>query len=425
MRSRLSKFLRHGLVHNVLALSGLNFASYIFPLITVPYIARVIGPTTWGLVAFAQSFGQYVILLVDYGFNMSATREVSRSRDAQDRLADVVAGVMGAKGLLALFTVVLALLMQHWVPLFRAHPILLWAGLFSAIASGLSPMWYYQGLEQMRLVSVLGISSKIFFTAGSFLLIRSPEDGWKVLALPGVASFLATAVALGMLYRKVPFRLPSRLLVWEALQMGWTMFMFNTGISMYVVGNTFILGLFAPPQLVGYYAGAEKLNRVFSNLLVPLGQVLYPRLSHLAHSDREKAARLAWVGTVVMGIGGVLMGCVTFLLAPLLVRIMLGAGFEPAVPVLRVLAILLPVVALSNVLGIQWMLPLGLDRPFNAIILGAGFINISLAVILAPHYAQMGMAYAVVFSELFVTLAMYVFLSTKKLGFWNVVGVEK
>jgi PST family polysaccharide transporter len=121
-----------------------------------------------------------------------------------------------------------------------------------------------------------------------------------------------------------------------------------------------------------------------------------------------------------MGMSGVLIGCVAFLLAPFLVHIMLGPGFEPAVPVLRVLALLPILLALSNVFGLQWMLPLGLDRPFNAIILGAGFINLSLAVVLAPHYAQMGMAYAVVFSETFVTLAMYVFLSIKKLGFWNV-----
>lgn len=419
MRMRLSKLLQSGLVHNVLALSGFNFASYIFPLITVPYVARVLGSTAWGLVAFGQAFGQYINLLVDYGFNMSATREVSRYRDSQDRLADIVAGVLGSKALLAFFAVVLALLVQQLVPIFQAHPALLWASLFSALASTLSPMWYYQGIEKMRLVAGLGILTKVLFTGGIFLLVRSAEDGWKVIALPGVASFIATAVALSLLYREVPFRFPSRRLIWEALRMGWTMFVYNTGMSMYAVGNSFILGLFAPPQLVGYYAGAEKISKVFSTLLGPMSQVLYPRLSHLAHHNREEAARLAWVGTAVMGMGGVLLGCVGFVLAPFLVRIMLGPGFEPAVPVLRVLAVLPTLLALSNVLGIQWMLPLGLDRPFNAIILGAGFINLSLAVVLAPHYAQMGMAYAVVFSEIFVTLAMYVFLSIKKLGFWN------
>ena len=121
-----------------------------------------------------------------------------------------------------------------------------------------------------------------------------------------------------------------------------------------------------------------------------------------------------------MGIGAALIRFLAFMLAPLLVRFLLGQGFEPAIPVLRVLALLTPLSALSNVLGIQWMLPLGLDRPFNVIILGAGFINMGLAVFLAPRYAHLGMTYTVLLSEIFVFLATYVFLSVKKFGFWNI-----
>jgi PST family polysaccharide transporter len=417
---KLSKYLRHGLTQNILALYGVHFVNYLLPIITVPYVARVLEPTNWGLVAFAQAFGQYVTLLVEYGFNISATREVSRYRDAPDKLADLVAGVLGAKGLLALFALVLTLIVQHLVSVFQNYPALLWASLFTAMASAFSPLWYYQGLERMQLVAALNILTKVLFTAGIFFLVHSQEDGWKVLALPGVASLLSTAVALGLVYSEVPFCFPVRALVWDALRIGWTMFLYRGGISLYAVGNTFILGLFAPPQLVGYYAGAEKISKAFVGLLGPMSQALYPRLSHLVYSSRDKAKHLARVGIGVIGMGGALMGVVAFLLAPFLVRILLGQGFEPAIPVLRVLALLPPLIALSNVLGIQWMLPLSLDRPFNAIILGAGLINLGLAVFLAPRHAQLGMTYTVLLSEIFVVLATYVFLSVKKLGFWNI-----
>ncbi len=105
------------------------------------------------------------------------------------------------------------------------------------------------------------------------------------------------------------------------------------------------------------------------------------------------------------------MGLLIFLLSPVLVRIVLGEQFDSAIPVLRVLAFVLPLGALSYALHTQWMLPLGMDRPLVIIITGVGFLNVVLALILAPHYAHIGMAWAVVLSELVLTMSsIYVWL---------------
>ena len=415
MRGRLAGFLQQGLVQNVLALYGVQIASYLFPLIVVPYLARVLGPKGWGLVAFAQAFGQYLALIVEYGFNFSATREVARYRDSVDQRAELLAGVLGAKVLLAFLSLALALVVSYWVPAFREHPKVLWAGVFWAFAMAFNLMWYFQGLEQMRLVATLDVAAKALSLMGILLWVRQPEDGWKVLALMGMASLLSTFAALTLAYREVPAKFPSWARVRNALQLGWTMFLFRSAVSLYTVGNAFILGLFSPPQIVGYYAGAEKISKAFLGLLRPISQALYPRLSYLVQSSRAEAARLARVSLVVMGLGAMLMGIAVFMLAPFLVHILLGGGYEPAIPVVRVLALLPQLIALSNVLGIQWMLPLGLDRPFNAIILGAGFLNLTLAVLLAPRFAHLGMAWAVVISEALVTGSMYLFLRKRAL----------
>jgi polysaccharide transporter, PST family len=96
------------------------------------------------------------------------------------------------------------------------------------------------------------------------------------------------------------------------------------------------------------------------------------------------------------------------------VRMVLGTHFGPSVAVLRLLALLVPLVAIGNVLGIQWMLPLGMDRAFNKIILAAGFVNLVLALILAPVYTEIGMAWAVVLAETFVSVSMYLVLRSQK-----------
>src|SRR6202042_152120 len=112
---------------NVLSLYGVQVASYIVPLLTIPYLARVLGANGWGLVAFAQSFGSYFALLGEYGFALSATREVARHRNDRDKLTDIFAGVLGAKTLLAAASIVVAIMVRWWVPVFHEHPVLLWA----------------------------------------------------------------------------------------------------------------------------------------------------------------------------------------------------------------------------------------------------------------------------------------------------------
>jgi PST family polysaccharide transporter len=414
-QSRFTNLVKHTLVQNALSLYGVHIASYIVPLITIPYLARVMGAGGWGLVAFAQSFGTFVTLVAEYGFALSATREVAQHRLDREKLANILAGVLGAKGLLAMASLVVAVMISSWVPIFREHPALLWAGMFWALAQAFSMMWFFQGFERMRLVAVIDISAKVLATIAIFIFVRRPDDGWLVLVTQGCGFFLSFAVGLGIAYHELPFRMPTWSSVCETLRMGWTMFLYRSSASLYTVGNAFILGLFVPPQVVGYYAGAERISRAFLGLFGPISQTLYPRLNYLVHHDRDRAARLAKAGVIIMGGGGAAVGALVFASAPLLVRILLGQGFLPSVPVLRVLSLLVPLIAVSISLGVQWMLPLGMDRIFNTIVVLAGLINLALATTLASLYGALGMAWAVVSAESFVAVSFYMVLRRRKL----------
>ena len=408
------KIASGGLTTNILALYGVHVANYLFPLLAVPYLARVLGPKEWGLLAFAQAFGGYIQLVVEFGFGLSATRQVTQARDSLRKRAELLAGVLGAKVLLSLLVLGVVLTLAPRIPALHGHPEVLWAGVFWALAQAFSPLWYFQGLERMRLVASLDVAGKGLALLLIFLWVKGPGDAWKVLFLQGGASLLATAVALGVAHREVPWLWPRPHWVAQALRTGWSMFLFRSAVSLYTLGNAFILGLFAPPQVVGYYAGAEKISKAFLGLFTPISQALYPRISHLVRHTPPEAARLARVGFWVLGLGGLALGLGVGLGAPLLVRVLLGEGYEPAVTVVRILAPLVPLIALSNVLGIQWMLPLGMDRPFNAIIVGAGFLNLALALFLAPRLQHVGMALAVVITELWVTLGMWLYLRRRR-----------
>jgi len=406
LRGLAARLAQNDLVQNAAALYGVQMVRKVLPLIIVPYLARTFGPAGWGVVAFTQSIAEFVVLVIEFGFNLSATREIARHRDCRTTCGDVMAGVLGAQCVLASLGILAMLAVGRVVPLLRDNPKLVAAGLFYAIAQGFLPLWFFQGLERMRLAAVLETCGRLVGLVSIFFLVRSSEDTWLALFIQGVAPAFTTAAGLIMAYRAIPFRMPTWPLVRNALNKGWPLFIFRSGESLYGVLNAFILGLFATPTQVGYFASAEKISRAIFGLLNPVREALYPRLSSLAHHAPKSAAQLARVGVALMAGGGILLSGSVFLFAPLLIRLLVGQAFGPAVTVLRILSILPVLLSLTHSAGLQWLLPLGMDMQVNRVILRAGALNLILAALLAPRFFHIGMAWAVISAEAFVCLSM-------------------
>ncbi len=407
MRALVQRLVRSDLVRNAAALYGVQASRKLAPLILIPYLARTLGPAGWGLVAFAQSLGEFLALVIEFGFNLSATREIARSRASRQRCAEIVAGVLGAQMLLALAASAAALAVSRWIPHCTGHPRLLAAALFYGVAQGLTPLWFFQGMERLRLAAALEVSGKAAAVGAILLLVRGPQEGWLVLVFQGLAPAAATLIGITMAYQAVRFRRPSWPLIRKAVERGWRMFVFRSGESLYGAGNAFVLGLFAPPTLVGYFASAEKISRAVFGLLNPIREALYPRLGNLAAAAPERAAKLARAGAIVTTAGGVLLGAGILGFAPWLVRVLMGPEFAPAIGVLRILACLPPLLAVSHSVGLQWLLPNGREGEVSRIILRAGVLNLALAALLAPGFGHVGMAWAVVCSEAFVAACMW------------------
>jgi polysaccharide transporter, PST family len=406
------------------SLYSVHAFNYLVPLFTLPYLARVLGVAAWGAYAFADAYGRVVLIAVEYGFGLSATREVARVRHDPGARSRELAGVLGAQLLLGFFAVLITLVLATAVPVFAAHRRLLPGALFLAMSQGASPMWYFQAIERVKVMGALWIAARIAGAAGLFLFVRGPGDGWLALFIQGTAPFLSVAVGLALAYRDTPFLWPSLRLGWRALHSGGTLFLYRAGVSLYTSMNVLLLGLLAPPVVVAFYAGAEKIARAAVQGTGPITQVFFPRISHLMVHDRPGAARAARMSVLLMTGVGLGAGCLLFFGAPVLVRLLLGAGFEGAVPVLRILALLPPLIALSTAFGSQWMLALGMERELGRITLAAGVVNLALSLALGAWLQHIGVAAAIVLVEVFVTCAMVATLRRWSLGPWNEVVEE-
>ncbi|HEV2273836.1 MAG TPA: flippase [Acidobacteriaceae bacterium] len=404
------------ITHNIAALFGTQAAAYVFPLLTIPYLARVLGPAHFGMVAFAQSLGLYLAIVVEFGFQLSATRRVARFRDDREQLEQIVSGVMGAKVLLALICIAITLVLQYFMPSFHHDTLILWAGAFSGIGQGFSMLWFYQGMEQMKLPAAMDMLGKAVAAAGVFLFVHRPQDAWKVLALQCICYCGAALVLLVIASREVRVRWPHPRETRQAIRDSAAMFLFRSSVGLYTTANALILGAVANPTAVAFYSGAERLTKALLNMLNPVSLSLYPRLCRLIATDRKRAVWLARVSLGAMTLGSLLLAAGAFVAAPLIIRIVLGKGYEAAVPVMRVLSLLLPAVAVSTVLGLQWMLPLRMDAAYNKIIVSAGCLNLALAFLWASRWQQLGMAWAVVTSEYMVTAAVFIVLTRRRLS---------
>ncbi len=194
------------------------------------------------------------------------------------------------------------------------------------------------------------------------------------------------------------------------------MFLFRSAHNIYVLGNAFILGLFATPQMVGYYAGAEKINSAAVGLLSPLSTALYPRAAGLAKTSLGKAALLTKLSLYVMAAASVLLTLMMWFGSSFIVRILLGHSFLASATPLRILSLRAPMVAITNVLGFQWLLALGMEKTFQKITVVALILNVTLAACFAPKYSFNGMAWCVVVSQTVAALGIYLVLRRRKLN---------
>ncbi len=417
---------RRRLIGNLGSLFSVQGANYLIPLITLPYLVRVLGPENYGLIAFAQAFIQYFTTVTNYGFGLSAVREVAQIRDQQERLATTIGSVMGVKVLLLLACLVPFALIVWEIPRFRADAGLYAVTTLSVAGAVFFPSWLLQGLERMKVLAGLTIAARLLSSALIFVLVLRARDYLWAAALQSAPLLLATPLAWFLLvrYHGVRIRWPNFTSIWQQFRSGWTLFLSTVAINLYTSSNTFILGLIAGPVAVGYFAAASKLVGAAQGLLSPFSQTFFPHISHLATRSREQARATIRRILHLMASGSFLLSLTLLLAARPLVTVLLGTQYGASVAILRWMAFLPFVIALSNVFGIMTMIPFHLHQSFNRILTLSAVFNLILIVPLVTGFGASGAGMAMLTTECFVTLAMAGTLAKNGLAPWRRPGTE-
>lgn len=403
---------RSSIRRNVAWLFLLQGASGIFPLLTLPWFTRTLGPAGFGRTGFATAVCAYFTLIADYGFNLSATRQIAIHRDDRQERSRIFSVTITTKGLLAVGGFILLLVLAALVPRLRREFVLLVTGYLSVVGAVITPIWYFQGIERMAVISMGNVLSRTAALPLVFALVRGPGDMTMALALTGAPSVLAGLVSLAVLVslRHVDWVPPSRASILDALRSGWHVFISTAAISLYTVSSTVVLGFVAGDSAVGLFSGAQRLVGAAQLALSPLSQSVYPRISYLMHHARDEGFLFLRKILRLLAVTTGLLSIFVFVAAGPLVTLALGSSYHVAATTLRWMAPLPFLIGLSNVLGIQTMLPLGMNATFSRILIGAGLFHVSILIPLGALFGASGAGASVLAAEFAVTAAMAIHL---------------
>jgi PST family polysaccharide transporter len=380
----------------------------------------------YGLVAFAQSFAQYFTLLTDYGFNFSATRSIARQEGDYAKISRIFSSVMLIKLLLALVGGMILVGVVDLIPRFHENGTFFFVAYAAVVGNVLFPTWYFQGIEQMRYISIIIGAFRLLGAVALFIFIHKPSDALLALAIQSFALMAGGAVGLWVAFRRFKLSLswPEVAQVKASIADGWHLFISTAAISLYTNTNVFLVGLLAGNLQAGYFSAAEKLIRGMQGLLIPVSQAIFPHMSSLALQSKDLLLRLAsrvlrWMGSISLA-----ASIFIFLLARPVGVLFFGPSAVGSVPIIHWIAFLPFLVAISNVLGIQTMVSLGLDKQFSRILILAGLFNIALGVPLIRVYAACGAGISVLLTELLVTTVMILELNRHEVKLSHLMGIS-
>lgn len=391
------------LIENFFSLSVLNALNVLLPLITLPYILYVIGKGNYGAYSYIYTIIQYVILFSTYGFNFSATKQISQCRDNAEAVSRIYSAVTAGKAVIAVALILLLLLFSNFVLKDSAGVLMFLYGLGMVVGDVFTPVWLFQGMERMKYMTIVNASSKILFTILIFIVIRSADDANLLILLNSCGYILAGALSLLLVYRQFNLRL--QWVKWHdiALQLkdGSAVFGSTFGMNLYRNANIIILKQFVGDDIVGLYSAAEKVVKGFQSIISPAAQALFPHLS-LRFKGQSYESNVALLRKISVPFTAVVLvvTLLVYIFAPLICDILCGKEFVAAVPLIRIMTLVIFFGEINYLVGIVGLINMNGQNFFFRSVIIIGLFSVAFMLLLAPTYGADAAAWAMSFSEI-------------------------
>lgn len=397
------------LIENILSLTIIKGLEYVLAFVTFPYLVRTLQVNNYGLMVFAQNIIYYFFLLSDYGFNLVAPREIAR-HDTKKERGQIFADIYFSKIILLILCTVIFFILLIILKNFKQVEWRLYVVAYLiVIGNSLFPVWFFQGIQKMRYITIVNIIAKIFSVIGLFLFVKKPEDYILAAFYQAITPLIAAICSWIVIYREYPEVMvrPKFNGIKKIIVEGWPIFVSTLATNFYAANNTVILGVMTNSTTVGYFSGAKKIVDNIKQLLSPITQAIYPYISNKVTESHGAAIRFLRKIVYVLCGSNFMISLLVFTFADWIVNFLLGNGYEQSIILLRILSIVPFTASLSNVFGIQTMLTFGMQKVFSKILLTSVILNTLIILPLTYLYQDIGVCISITIVECFLAYIMW------------------
>lgn len=410
------------LKRNIFYSLALQMGNYLVPLLTLPWLTRVLGIEGFGRLGFATAVVAYFILLTEWGYQpLSATRDVAVAKDDLHKRSQIFWGVVFGRAFLSLFGFGGLALLVLLVEKLNASSGLLWILSLGICASVVSPVFYLQGIEKISKLTSVNLCVKLTTVPLVFLLVRDVSDIYIAALIQSMSVLVAALLNLwGALRRnEILWVWPSLSYITLLLKKTTTPFVSNLASSLYTNSSAAILGFISTEAAVGAFVAAYTLIRAVLGLMGAVTQALFPRMSWLLVHERARAEQMLRRVFMLQSALGFAASVGTLVVSPIVVPLLFGGAYMQALPVLIVLAALPILIAMSNIFGVQILVSLGNISAFSTVLIVAGFVNVALVFPLGALWGATGVAVSMVLVETLVAGLMALLLKRSEPRIWQ------
>ncbi|MBI4711194.1 MAG: flippase, partial [Candidatus Omnitrophica bacterium] len=370
-----------------------------------------------GLIAFAQAFIQYFMILTDYGFSISATKEISLCQHDRTEVSRVFSSVMTVKIALAVVSLVLLSCVVYFIPKFRDDWMVYVLSFGAVLGNTLFPVWFFQGTEKMKYIADLNIVGGILTVVLILFSVRGPQD---YLMVPLIASSIGLITGLlgqyiAFKHLGVSFRFPGYTSLRQQLTAGWDIFVSIVAINAYTTTRIFAIGLLTTNTITGFYSIAEKLAGLCQTFpLSSFSQALFPRLSKIFHKSKARAYEfMQRIQLITITISFLLLPPI-FVFADPIIKTIFGGHYPETVLSFRLLLISVFFIS-SNAFRVQFLLVCGKTHIYSRIHVIMAMIGLPIIFLLIDSFSYVGAAIATILIEAGIFTVTY--LTVKRLKF--------
>lgn len=395
---------------NIAYLYAIQLLRLCLPLALLSVLTKVLTGAQYSVYVYTLASAAWLSIFVEYGFNVSATRRIAAAQAAGTQaVRGVLLETQAARWLLAGATLPFLAWATLASSVFAGHAEWAWSAWLLGVMTGLTPTYYFQAISRLRAVALLEVGGGVLTFGVVLLQIHGPDDFWWLCAVLVLVRLVIWQLLDRTMFREHQLRRRECLRAEPglvALKDGWKIFLVQAAASLYTSFNIVLLGGVSTAHAVAVYGSTERLIRAGVTFIGQATSAIFPKLNALKVSDTRQLARARRLTLLAFAAGGLACLPVIWALAPLISDTLFHGTMPELTTALRLMAFVVPAIAISNVLAIHFLVVDHQEHLVNWIVFAAVPISLVAGYVLAREYGATGMAAAWVAIEWLVSIGL-------------------